>query len=108
MTRDKFMPEFYQWQPGFTYIACGPFTKHRQRIQKFKETDDLNYIYKNELEKAYFGHDAAYANSKDLARTTFSYKILKDRADEIALNPKYGGYQRGLASMVSFLNVNEC
>ena len=94
------MPELHQWQPGFTYIACGPFTKHCQRIQKFKETDHLNYIYKNELERASFAHDAAYANSKDLARTTVSDKILKNRADKIALNPKYDGYQRGLANMM--------
>ena len=39
-------------QPQFSYIACGPFTKHKQRIQKFEETGDTNYIYKNELDKA--------------------------------------------------------
>ena len=47
---DKFMPEMHLRQPQFTYSACGPFTKHKQRIQKFKETGDTNYIYKNELE----------------------------------------------------------
>ena len=47
---DKFMPEIHLRQPQFTYSACGPFTKHEQRIQKFKETGDTNYIYKNELE----------------------------------------------------------
>ena len=49
----------YLRQPQFTCSACGPFTKHKQRIQKFKETGDTNYIYKNELDKACFTHDAA-------------------------------------------------
>ena len=48
---DKFMPEMHLRQTQFTYSACGPFTKHKQRIQKFKETGDTNYIYKNELDK---------------------------------------------------------
>ena len=58
-------------------------------FEKFKETGDLNYIYKNELDKAYFVHDAAYSDSKDLAKRTVLDKILKDRAYEIAINPKY-------------------
>ena len=57
LARDKFMPEIHSRQPQFTYSACGPFTKHEQRIQKFKETGDTNYIYKNELDKACFVHD---------------------------------------------------
>ena len=51
---DKFMPQTHLIQPQFTYSACGPFTKHEQRIQKFKETGDTNYIYMNELDKACF------------------------------------------------------
>ena len=86
--------------PQFTYSACGPFTKHKQRIQKFKETGDTNYIYKNELDKACFAHDAAYSNSKDLIKRTVADKILKNRAFNIAKDPKDDGYQRGLASMV--------
>ena len=43
---DKFMPEMHLRQPGFTYSACGPFTKNKERIQKFKQTGDTNYIYK--------------------------------------------------------------
>ena len=50
---DKFMPEMHLRQPEFAYSTCGPFTKHKQRIQKFKETGDTNYIYKNELDKAF-------------------------------------------------------
>ena len=67
---DKFMSEMHLRQPGFTYSACGPFTTHKQRIKKFMETGDANYIYKNKLDEAYFAHDAAYFNSKDLARRT--------------------------------------
>ena len=76
------------------------FTKHCGRIQKFRRKGDLNYICKNELDKACFAHDAGYSDNKDLAKRTISYKILKDRAYEIALNPKYDGYERGLASVV--------
>ena len=93
---DKFMPEMHLEQPGFTYSACGPFTK---RIQKFKETGDTSYIYKNELDQACFQHDMAYGDFKDLERTA-SDKIFRDKAFNIAKNLKYDGYQRGLASMV--------
>ena len=67
---DKFMPGIHLIPPQFTYSACGPFTKHEQRIQKFKETGDTNYMYKNELDKACFVHDAAYPDSKDLTKRT--------------------------------------
>ena len=97
---DKFMPEIHLRQPQFTYSACGPFTKHEQRIQKFKETCDTNYIYMNELDKACFTHDAAYSDSKDLTKRTIADKNLKNRAFDIAKDPKYDGHQRGLASMV--------
>ena len=59
------MPEMHLRQLQFPYSACGPFTKHKQRIQRFKETGDTNYIYKNELDKACFAHDAAYSDSKE-------------------------------------------
>ena len=97
---DKFMPEMHLRQPQFTYRACGPFTKHKQRIQKFKETGDTNYIYKNELDKACFAHDAAYSDSKDLTKRTVADKVLRNREVNIAKDLKYDGYQRGLASMV--------
>ena len=74
--------------------------EHRERIQKFRETGHLKHLYRNELDKACFAHDAAYSDSKDLAKRTTSEKILKDRACEIAKNRKYDGYQRTLASMV--------
>ena len=97
---DKFMPDMHFKQPGLTYSACGPFTKNKERIQKFKETGDTSYIYKNELDKACFQHDMAYEDFKDLPRRTASDKILRDKAFNIGKNPKYDGYQRGLASMI--------
>ena len=97
---DTFMPEMHLRQPQFTYSACGPFTKHKQRIQKFKETADTNYIYKNDLDKACFAHDAAYSDSKYLTKRTVADKILRNRAFNIAEDPKCDGYQRVLASMV--------
>ena len=64
------------------------------------QTGDTNYIYRNELDKACFAHDAAYSDSKDLPKRTQSDEVLKNKAFAIANNPKYDGYQRGLASMV--------
>ena len=97
---DKFKPEMHLKQPGFTYSACGPFTKNKERIEKFMQTGDTNFIYKNELDKACFQHDIAYGRTKDLVKRTQLDKVLKDKAFSIASDPNYGGYQRGLASMV--------
>ena len=87
-------------QPGFTFSACGPFTKNKQRIQKFMQTGDTNYIDKNDLDKTCFQQDMVYGKYKDLEKRIQSDKVLKDKALEIANNSKYQGYQRGLASMV--------
>ena len=84
------MPEMHLKQPGFTYSACGPFTKNKDRIRKFKETRDSRYIYRNE---ACFQHDIAYGDLKDLAKRTAADKVLRDKAFNIAKAPKYGGYQ---------------
>ena len=97
---DKFMPEMHLKLPGFTYSAFGPLTKNKEQNQKFKETGDASYIYKNELDKACFQHDMTYGNSKDLKRRPSSDKMLRDKAFNIASNPKYDGYQRGLDYMV--------
>ena len=97
---DKFLSEMHLKRPGFTYSACGPFTKNKDKIQKYKETGDRNYIYKNELDKACLQHDFAYGDFKDFERITASDKVLGDKAFSIAKNPKYDGYQRGLASTV--------
>ena len=85
---NKFMPEIHLKQTGFTYSACGPFTKNKERIQKLKETGDTSYIYKNELEKACFQHDMAYGDFEDLKRRTALDKTLRENAFNIAKNPK--------------------
>ena len=97
---DKFMPEIDLKQPEYTDSACRPFTKNKERIQKFKETGGTNCISKNELNKICFQHDMAYGDFKDLARRTASNKVLRGKAFNIAKKSKNDGYQRGLASMV--------
>ena len=97
---EKFMSEMHLKQPGFTQSACGPFNKNKKRIQNFKETGDSRYIYKNELDKGCFQHDMTYGDFKDLAKRTASDKVLRDKVFNITKNPKYDGYQRGIASMI--------
>ena len=94
------MPEIHLKQPGFTYSTCGPFTRNKEGIQKFKETGDKSYIYKNELDKACFKHDKAYGDFKDLAKRTIVDGVLRNKAFKIARDQKYEGYQRGVASMI--------
>ena len=107
VVRDKFMPEMHLKQPGLTYSACGPFTKNKDRIEKSMQTGYTDFIYKNELDKAFFQHELAYGKTKDLVKRTQSDKVLKDEAFKIASHPKYDGYQRGLASMVyNFFDKN--
>ena len=100
LTGDKLMPEMHLKQPGFTYSACVPFTKNKERIEKFMQTGNTDFIYKNELDKACFQHDMVYGKSKDLTKRTQSDKVSRDKAFKIANDPKYDGYQRGLVSMV--------
>ena len=97
---DKFMPEMHLRQPQFVYSACGPFARHKEKIKEFKQTGDTRYIYRNELDKACFQHDSAYADHKDLINRTKSDKFLRDKVYNIASNPEYDGYQRGLARMI--------
>ena len=92
------MPEMHLKQPRFTYSVCGPFIKSKKRIEKFMQTGNTNFIYKNDLDKACFQHNIAYGKSKDLAKRTQSDKVLKDKAFKIASDPKFDGYQRRLAS----------
>ena len=75
-------------------------TKSKERIDKFKKTGDTKYIYKNELDKVCFQHDMAYRHFKDLVKRTASDKVLRDKAFNIAKNPKCDGYQRDLASII--------
>ena len=72
---DKFIPEMHLKHPGFTYSACGPNTKNKERIQKFKGTGDTSYIYKNDLDKACFQHDMAHGDFEDFKRRTASVKF---------------------------------
>ena len=90
-------------QLGFTYSICGSFTKHRERIQKFKETGNLKHLYRIELDKACFVHDASYSDCKDLTKRTISEKVLKKKL------MRYKGYQRALTRMVYkfFLSKNK-
>ena len=100
---DWSMPEMHFKQPGFTYSDCEPFTKNKERIQKLKKktkTGDAKYICRTKLDKACVQHDVAYRNFKDLVRRAASDKGLRDKAFNIAKNPKYDGCQRDLASVV--------
>ena len=75
-------------QSQFIYNACGPFTRHKERIKKFKQTGDTRYIYINERDIACFQHDSADADNKDLINRTKSDKVLRDKAYNIASNPE--------------------
>ena len=103
---NKFMAEMHLKQLAsldkscFTYSACGPFTKIKERIEKFMQTKNTYFIYKKDLYKACFQHDIAYAKTKDLVKRTQSDKVIRDKAFKIESDPKYDGYQRGLASMI--------
>ena len=92
-------------QPGFTYGACGPFTRNKERIEKFTLSRSTDFIYRNDLDKACFQHDMAYGKSKDLTKRTQSDKVLRDKAFKIASDAKYDGYQRGIALMVSIFLI---
>ena len=69
--------------------------KIKKELKKFKETGVKKYIYKNKTQ-----HDMAYGDFKDLARRAASHKVIRDKAINIAKNPKYDGHQRSLASVV--------
>ena len=91
---DNLMPLMHLKQPasldksGFTYSACGSFTKSKERIEKFMQTGNTDFIYKNELDMDCFQHDMAYGRSKDLAKRTHSDKVLRDKLFKIASEPK--------------------
>ena len=97
---DKFMPKMRLKQPGFTYTACGPFTKNKERIQIFKETGVQTIFTKMNLIRLVFNMIWHMEILKDLKRRIASDKILRYRAFNIAKNAKYDEYQTGLASMV--------
>ena len=89
-------------QPGFTYSTCGPFDKNKERIQKFKETRDTSYIKKMNLIKLVFSMIWLMKILKIQKKYIYIYsdKVLRDKVFNIAKNPKYDEYQRGIASMV--------
>ena len=76
LSGNKFMPEIRLRQPGFTFSDRGPFTKNKERIKKFKETEDSRCIYQNELDNVCFQHDMGYEDLKDLNRRTFADKVF--------------------------------
>ena len=96
---DTFMPEMHLEQPGLLIVLVVHLLKKRKNWNIYKNWKS-NCIYINDLNKACFQHNMVYGRSKDLARRTESDKVLRDKAFEIASNPKYDGYQRRLASMV--------
>ena len=73
----------------------------QRKNAKVSQTGDTKYIYRNKLAKAFFQHDMAYGDFKDLAKRTAADKVLRDKAFNIAKDPKYDEYQRGLASIVN-------
>ena len=96
---DKFLSEMHLKQPGFTYSARGPFTKNKERIEKFMETGNTDFICKHKLYRVCLQYDMVYGKSKDLAERTQWDKVLSNKGFKSASDPKYDGYQRGLASM---------
>ena len=99
----KFMPNMYLKQPGFVYSACGPFIKNKEKIQKFKETGNSQYIYQNELNKSCFQHDMAYGYFKDLPEIPASDKILRYKVFNIDLTSKNPKYDRSKRSCLIYI-----
>ena len=95
------MHEMHLWDPKVKiYSACGPFTRHKQRINELMKDGKLSHILKNRLDAACFQHDSAYAKYKNRLNRKNSDIVLKNKALKIAMDPRINGYQRGLASMV--------
>ena len=87
------------------YSACGPFTRHQQRIEQFMKDGRLSHIAKNRLDAACFQHDSAYNKYKDPVNRRQSDIVLKNKALKISVDPKVNRYQRSLAAMVyTFFN----
>ena len=98
---DKFMPEMHLWEPKVKkYSACGPFTRHQQRINDFMKDGKISHITKNRLDATCFQHDSAYNKYKDSLNRKKSDIVLRNKALKIAVDPKVNGHQRRLASMV--------
>ena len=101
LIRDKFMPEMHLCDPKVKkYSACGPFTRHKQRIDQFVKDRRMSHIAKNKSDAACFQHDSTYNKYKDSVNRKQSDIVLKNKALKVAASPKVNGYQRGLAAMV--------
>ena len=100
VSANKFILEIHLKKPRFTYSACGPLTANKEKTEKFIQTGNTDFIYKNSPDKACFKYNMAYGKSKDLAKRTQSDKVLRDKAFRIASDAKFDSYQRRLASMV--------
>ena len=98
---DKFMTEMHLKQPGLLQLIMLVVysQKNKERTEKFMQTGNTDFIYKNELDKACFQHNMAYAKWKDLTKRTQSDKVLRDKTFKIASDPKHYGFPKGLASM---------
>ena len=75
LTGDKFMSVLHLKQPGLTYSSSGPFTKHLERIQTFRETGHLKHLFRIELNQDCFAHGGAYSDGKDLAKRTIQIRF---------------------------------
>ena len=73
----KLMPEMHLQQPGFTYAACDPFTKNKERFEKIMQTGNTDFNYRNELDKACFQHDMVMSQIINL-RVNFISKSLEN------------------------------
>ena len=100
LASDEFMPKMDLKQLWFVNSAYGSFIKNKKQIQKFKETGDLRFIYRNEVNKQCFQNEMPYGNFQDLAKKTASDKVLCRKAFWIASNPNCEEYQKGLSAMV--------
>ena len=104
---NKFMREIYLRQPGFTCSTCGLFTKNEERIQKFNETENSWYIYQSKLDKASFQHGMVYGDFSGLPRITAYDKLSRDKAFNIAKNPKYDGIREVLLQCFTYFLIQK-
>ena len=89
LIEDKFMPEIHLWDPKVKkYSACGPFNRHKQRINDFMNDGKLSHILKNRLDAACFQHDSAYSKYKDTLSRKKSDVVLKNKALKISMDPR--------------------
>ena len=100
------MAELHLWDPEVEkYSACGPFTRHKQRIDQFMKDGILSHIAKNKLDAACFQHDSAYNKYKNSVKRKQSDTVVRNKALKIATDPRVNGYHRSLAAVVyKFIN----